>query len=66
MLEKYRVGNLREEDVAENKSMNDSSDPFANEPKRHPALNVKTTKPFNAETPLRYIHSNQMKTDIFL
>ena len=27
-------------------------DMFANEPKRHPALNVKTLKPFNAEIPL--------------
>lgn len=55
LLEKYRVGNLREEDVAENKSLTDSTDPFANEPRRHPALNVKTRNPFNAETPLGLI-----------
>ena len=55
LLEKYRVGNLREDDVAENKSLNDSSDPFANEPKRNPALKVINPKPFNAETPLSLI-----------
>lgn len=59
LLEKYRVGNLREEDVEENKSIAAeaarSSDPFANEPKRHPALNVINAKPFNAETPLSLI-----------
>lgn len=26
-------------------------DPYANEPQRHPALVVRTAKPFNAETP---------------
>ena len=27
------------------------ADPYANEPERHPALVVRTQKPFNAETP---------------
>lgn len=27
------------------------ADPYANEPERHPALVVRTAKPFNAETP---------------
>ena len=28
-----------------------AEDPYANEPKRHPALIVRTDKPMNAETP---------------
>ena len=52
-LEKMRIGNLRQEDVETNrKQMADTSDPFANSPKRHPALIVNQQKPFNAETPL--------------
>jgi len=61
MLEKYRIGNLKEEDAASLKeSLKDSDDPFANAPKRHPALLVNQAKPFNAETPLSII------TDSFL
>ena len=52
-LESYRIGNLRQEDVDSNKEqMADALDPFANAPKRHPALLVNQQKPFNAETPL--------------
>ena len=52
-LEKMRIGNLRQEDVDTNRrQMEDTSDPFANSPKRHPALIVNQQKPFNAETPL--------------
>ena len=52
-LESYRIGNLRQQDVDINKAqMADTSDPFANAPKRHPALIVNQQKPFNAETPL--------------
>jgi len=61
MLEKYRIGNLKEEDAASlRESLKDSNDPFANAPKRHPALLVNQAKPFNAETPLSII------TDSFL
>ena len=61
MLESYRIGNLKEEDAASmRESLKDSDDPFANAPKRHPALLVNQAKPFNAETPLSII------TDSFL
>ena len=53
LLERLRIGNLDEKDVQ--KSASESSGPFANEPKRHPSLNVKTMTPFNAETPLELI-----------
>ena len=52
-LEKFRIGNLRKEDVENVKSiMSDADDPFSNSPKRHPALIINKDKPFNAETPL--------------
>ena len=52
-LEKFRIGNLRVQDVENVKAyMADADDPFANSPKRHPALLVNQAKPFNAETPL--------------
>ncbi len=54
MLEKYRIGNLREEDVKENlEAANSSSDPFANEPGRRKELVALSLKPFNAETPFQ-------------
>lgn len=51
LLEEYRVGNLREEDVKANAAI-EPHDPFANEPERNPNLLVLSQKPFNAETPL--------------
>ena len=58
LLEQYRIGNLKQEDVLSASNTSDASssnDPFGNEPRRHAALNVKTQKPFNAETPLALI-----------
>uniref|UniRef100_A0A0N5APD5 sulfite oxidase n=1 Tax=Syphacia muris TaxID=451379 RepID=A0A0N5APD5_9BILA len=44
MLEELRIGNLDPRDV-------DKDDLYANDPLRHPALQVLSQKPFNAETP---------------
>jgi len=56
MLEKYRIGNLKQADIDSQKaSLKASDDPFANAPNRHPALLVNQAKPFNAETPLAII-----------
>jgi len=56
MLEQYRIGNLKQTDVDSQKALlKASDDPFANAPKRHPALLVNQAKPFNAETPLAII-----------
>ena len=49
LLEKYRIGNLDAKDRTDNKGPID--DPYANEPKRHPALIPRSQKPFNAEPP---------------
>ncbi|KAK9836142.1 hypothetical protein WJX81_004420 [Elliptochloris bilobata] len=46
LLEQYRIGTL----VGGGASQQ-VADPYANEPQRHPALVVRTAKPFNAETP---------------
>ncbi|XP_074028867.1 sulfite oxidase isoform X3 [Leptinotarsa decemlineata] len=49
ILEKYRIGNLKEEDMKHLTA--DMSDPYITDPKRHPALNPASLKPFNAECP---------------
>uniref|UniRef100_A0A1I7VJP0 sulfite oxidase n=1 Tax=Loa loa TaxID=7209 RepID=A0A1I7VJP0_LOALO len=57
ILEELRIGNLDERDimVIEHK---DENDPYCDDPKRHPALIVKSEKPFNAETPVELIMDN--------
>lgn len=48
ILQEYLIGTLKKEDwVIETKK----EGPFANDPKRHPALVVNSTEPYNAETP---------------
>lgn len=48
LLETFRIGNLSAEDEIGTK---DLSDPWSNEPKRHPTLKATSLKPFNAEPP---------------
>ncbi|KAK7867174.1 hypothetical protein R5R35_008371 [Gryllus longicercus] len=50
ILEKYRIGNLSEEEASV--SIADMEDPYAFEPRRHPALKPSNLKPFNAEPPM--------------
>jgi len=48
ILQGYYIGELRKEDwIVEEKKQG----PFANDPKRHPALIANSKEPFNAETP---------------
>lgn len=54
IIEEYRIGNLDEGDSSTNDTSN-QSDPYANEPKRHPALIAASLKPFNAESPAALI-----------
>ncbi|KAG8229824.1 hypothetical protein J437_LFUL008792, partial [Ladona fulva] len=49
MMEKYRIGNISEEDAQV--ATSNMEDPYANEPRRHPALKPSSKKPFNAEPP---------------
>eukprot|EP00095_Tigriopus_kingsejongensis_P002338 snap_masked-scaffold868_size86715-processed-gene-0.6 protein:Tk02338 transcript:snap_masked-scaffold868_size86715-processed-gene-0.6-mRNA-1 annotation:"probable sulfite mitochondrial" len=58
MLEDFRIGNLDEQDFLDQAKAPDAHDPFANEPKRHPALKPSSQKPFNAETPLEFLMEN--------
>ncbi|XP_053681215.1 sulfite oxidase, mitochondrial [Anopheles nili] len=48
LLESFRIGNLRPDDVVGTKDLHD---PWSTEPKRHPILKPATLKPFNAEPP---------------
>ncbi len=36
------------------------ADPYANEPKRHPALVVQSQQPFNAETPIDVLGTSRL------
>lgn len=49
MLEEYRIGNLRLEDRG--LDIQNMDDPFAADPRRHPILEPRSVKPFNAEPP---------------
>lgn len=63
MLEELRIGNITEKSKDEQK---DSSDPYANDPKRHVALKPSSSKPFNAEPPLSLLrHSYLTPNDLF-
>lgn len=48
LLETFRIGNLKPEELVSTKDM---ADPWVAEPKRHPILKPASLKPFNAEPP---------------
>ncbi|KAI8471760.1 MAG: Oxidoreductase, molybdopterin-binding domain-containing protein [Monoraphidium minutum] len=63
ILEAMRIGSLK--GYVEG-APREYADPFANEPKRHPALVVRSAKPFNAETPLDILSEHLVTpTDLF-
>lgn len=53
MLESYRIGNLRSEEV--NRDVQSENDPYADDPVRPPYFSVRSSKPFNAEPPLNIL-----------
>lgn len=55
LLEKYRIGNLKQEDKI---SVENQGDPYDNEPVRKPDLTVRVENPFNAEPPLNVLVEN--------
>ena len=62
ILAQYRIGTLKDYKAAETKPL---TDPYAKDPKRHPALRVSNAKPFNAEPPVdilaaSYITPNEL------
>jgi len=61
ILETLRIGNIHPDDVhVYAPAAGSSNDPYGSEPLRHPALHVRTPKPFNAETP------SQLLVDSFI
>lgn len=55
MLEGYRIGNLVGAGAVQQ-----VANPYANEPKRHPALVVRSQQPFNAETPIDVLGTSRL------
>ncbi|XP_004647144.1 sulfite oxidase, mitochondrial [Octodon degus] len=56
LLAEYKIGELNpEDDVSPTLEI---SDPYANDPKRHPALKVNSQRPFNAEPPPELLTEN--------
>ncbi|PFH31687.1 putative sulfite oxidase [Besnoitia besnoiti] len=51
LLESMRIGNYEKEGIELDRD-SPIGDAYANEPSRHPALTVRSERPFNAETPL--------------
>ncbi|XP_046386622.1 sulfite oxidase [Ischnura elegans] len=49
MLEQYRIGNISEEEAKS--ATSNMEDPYAVDPRRHPALKPSSLKPYNAEPP---------------
>ncbi|XP_037078135.1 sulfite oxidase, mitochondrial-like [Pollicipes pollicipes] len=57
LLEQYRIGNVRPDEVGSHRAgMTD--DPWAAEPRRHPALRPSARTPFNAEPPPALLADN--------
>lgn len=70
ILEELRVGNLipdeRWSQEVDDSSVDGENAPYANEPKRHPALIVQGEAPFNAEPDMKLLVQNQMTpNDLF-
>uniref|UniRef100_A0A6T6CYR5 Cytochrome b5 heme-binding domain-containing protein n=1 Tax=Compsopogon caeruleus TaxID=31354 RepID=A0A6T6CYR5_9RHOD len=61
LLEEYRIGNRNPKDVERasfRRKNTGGGGPYENEPERHPALLVRSAKPFNAEPPLELLGEN--------
>ncbi|XP_040839871.1 sulfite oxidase, mitochondrial [Ochotona curzoniae] len=56
LLAQYKIGELDPKDNTP--STLDTSDPYANDPVRHPALKVNSQRPFNAEPPPELLAEN--------
>lgn len=55
LLPPMRIGTLDASEQTDKDFLESSDDPYANEPRRHPALKVVKQKPFNCETPASFI-----------
>jgi len=57
ILETLRIGNIHPDDVSA-VPRSSTDDPYSHEQPRHPALQVRASKPFNAETPAQLLVDN--------
>ncbi|CAI9590405.1 unnamed protein product, partial [Staurois parvus] len=55
ILQEYKVGVLGSDDKEE---VQDLSDPYSQDPSRHPVLKINSAKPFNAEPPPEFLTEN--------
>ena len=55
ILEGLRIGNYKADQT---ESHADANDPYSTDPERHPALIVRSERPFNAETPTSLLADN--------
>ncbi|KAL4655598.1 sulfite oxidase, mitochondrial [Arapaima gigas] len=62
ILSEYKVGELSPEDC---KQVVSTTDPYADDPPRHPALKVNSQKPFNAEPPSQILAENYITPSAF-
>ena len=58
MLEVYRIGNIKTEDRAKALRPVNPESHYSGDPIRSPILNVKSSQPFNAETPILLLDNN--------
>ena len=66
ILAEYKIGRLAPGDAGAAKPALSAGDPWASEPGRHPALLVRSAKPFNSETPLPILAASLITpNDIF-
>ncbi|KAJ8358570.1 hypothetical protein SKAU_G00150950 [Synaphobranchus kaupii] len=63
ILAEYKVGELSPEDQRQEATT--SSDPYSNDPPRHPALRVNSQKPFNGEPPSEILSENYITPTAF-
>lgn len=59
ILAQYKIG------VLEGGSQVVMTDPYVDEPQRHPALHISSQKPFNAEPPIELLNSYVTPNDLF-
>uniref|UniRef100_A0A9J7ZMI6 Sulfite oxidase n=1 Tax=Cyprinus carpio carpio TaxID=630221 RepID=A0A9J7ZMI6_CYPCA len=63
ILSEYKIGVLNPESYKKQESAN-PSDPYSAEPTRHPALQINSLKPFNAEPPASILSDNYITPSV--
>ncbi|XP_048028630.1 LOW QUALITY PROTEIN: sulfite oxidase, mitochondrial [Megalobrama amblycephala] len=63
ILSEYKIGVLNTEGLKKQETAN-TSDPYSAEPTRHPALQINSLKPFNAEPPASILSDNYITPSV--